>query len=741
MADVGRPKRIVLYGTRLQTHAMRTIRRVLLLLSTPLLGTHRSWIWVWWGNAGDSIITWTDADLGAEIALSFQDAGGCGYVWEQIAKYQAHAQGFQPPHGVDEYEQLRRRSEGSQEFLQRRPAQQPTRLPEPSTSNLCRIEEVIRENSLFTREGLVVQLLHEGYLRKVLDVFRDLEDLEDGDRLKTMHAVIQNIFLLNDAGLIEAMLCEENIMDVMGALEYDPTISKKPEHRNFLKEKVMFKEVVPIHDVAIKAKIHQAYHIGYVKDVVLPRVLDDATFGTLSSMVLFNNMDVVVALHNDQDFVQTLFQKVQSYQCFGAEWLDLVGFLRELCSLARHLQPSYQTSIFNKLIQFGLFDCLGQLLDNPADQAKRHGLDILQSLMQHDPLLLKRVLLEEKGNKLFGLLIGGLTSMPKDSGIAWQVVEIVKLLLDPESSDSKDDQNKFLEFFYGMYLGRLVDMLAYESTSTEILLLIMELLSFCVQYHSIRAQYFVLQNDVFDKVLHLLLKRDKVLPVAAVRFLRACIGLKEKFYISHIISRRLFDLVMEVFQKNGHRYNLLNSVVLELLEFIKHENIAPLVAHVVECYDSMLSSIDYVETYRQLKARARENRGTFNEERQEQLKASGTGHEGREEIRRCNIEGIELQCDGQCNSGEGYDGEGKSVEIDGGDAIQTRREENNLAIPKHDRPGLQLGLVSYEDDDSDDENGAMSGLCTITGDKRLIGDAEIVEPESEKKSRKENGCV
>lgn len=115
---------------------------------------------------------------------------------------------------------------------------------------------------------------------------------------------------------------------------------------------VVFKEVVPISDRGVVAKIHQSYRLGcamlccaalchticgpagrlsaavlpvvgrvmhththtrsqptnarpsppprhpatppsrYVKDVVLPRVLDDATFATLSSLILFNNVEV-----------------------------------------------------------------------------------------------------------------------------------------------------------------------------------------------------------------------------------------------------------------------------------------------------------------------------------------------------------------------------------------------------------------------------------------------------------------
>lgn len=48
--------------------------------------------------------------------------------------------------------------------------------------------------------------------------------------------------------------------------------------------------------------------MGYLKDVVLPRALDDATFATLSSLMLFNNMEVLMALHQDRDFFPELFR-------------------------------------------------------------------------------------------------------------------------------------------------------------------------------------------------------------------------------------------------------------------------------------------------------------------------------------------------------------------------------------------------------------------------------------------------
>ena len=51
----------------------------------------------------------------------------------------------------------------------------------------------------------------------------------------------------------------------MGALEYDPELPQRQRHREFLQQNVVFKEVVPISDPAVRAKIHQTYRMGYLK--------------------------------------------------------------------------------------------------------------------------------------------------------------------------------------------------------------------------------------------------------------------------------------------------------------------------------------------------------------------------------------------------------------------------------------------------------------------------------------------
>ncbi len=54
---------------------------------------------------------------------------------------------------------------------------------------------------------------------------QDMEDLEDEGGLAAMHTSVRGAIMLNDTGLLEAMLAEQNVMDVIGALECDPYVT------------------------------------------------------------------------------------------------------------------------------------------------------------------------------------------------------------------------------------------------------------------------------------------------------------------------------------------------------------------------------------------------------------------------------------------------------------------------------------------------------------------------------------
>lgn len=78
-----------------------------------------------------------------------------------------------------------------------------------------------------------------------------------------------------------------------------------------------------------------------------------------------------------------------------------------------------------------------------------------------------------------------------------------------------------------------------------------------------------------------------------------------KFYFlsRHIVKGNLFAPVVEALIRNNGRYNLLDSAILDLFEFIKSEDIKSLCTYVVENFTKIFDQIEYVQTFKHLKAR------------------------------------------------------------------------------------------------------------------------------------------
>ena len=56
---------------------------------------------------------------------------------------------------------------------------------------------------------------------------------------------------------------------------------------------------------------------------------------------------------------------------------------------------------------------------------------------------------------------------------------------------------------------------------------------------------------------------------AALRLFRKVVGLKDDFYNRYLIKGDLFKPLIESFLRNGTKYNLLNSAMIELFEFMR----------------------------------------------------------------------------------------------------------------------------------------------------------------------------
>ena len=189
-------------------------------------------------QGGDTIITWTDPDINTDIALSFQEAVGCNYIWEQIKSVQMTYAKNEREHGqlpgrmrrgaVDEYEFGSAPSDG---FYQDSGRQGPQRVAPAELGNLEELVSVVADCSPFAREKIASLVMRKGYLRQLLDLFKMCEDLEDRTGLALMYRLVKGLVLLNDANLFDELLRDDNVMDVVGALEYECLVEEFTRER------------------------------------------------------------------------------------------------------------------------------------------------------------------------------------------------------------------------------------------------------------------------------------------------------------------------------------------------------------------------------------------------------------------------------------------------------------------------------------------------------------------------------
>ncbi|KAF9174417.1 Platinum sensitivity protein [Mortierella sp. AD010] len=194
----------------------------------------------------DTLIVWTE-DNGEDLALSFQEAEGCGEIWENIIEVQQHYAEdlFSDPSDVN--------GVGSGEF---------TTLPNPELSNLAEIENMLKEaqNELSEKEKLAAFIIMDSYIDKLFPILEACEDLESRSDLNLLHGIMLGIIMLNDIAVIQYILKDEVIIGCLGMLEYDPELGdNKEDYREFLTKRTKYKQIVPINDPDVEQKIHQAF--------------------------------------------------------------------------------------------------------------------------------------------------------------------------------------------------------------------------------------------------------------------------------------------------------------------------------------------------------------------------------------------------------------------------------------------------------------------------------------------------
>ncbi|XP_038178563.1 serine/threonine-protein phosphatase 4 regulatory subunit 3B isoform X3 [Arvicola amphibius] len=427
-------------------------------------------------------------------------------------------------------------------------------LPTCELSKLEEIADLVTSvlSSPIRREKLALALENEGYIKKLLQLFQACEDLENTEGLHHLYEIIRGILFLNKATLFE-------------------------EDEKFLSE-------------------------------VFAQLTDEAT---------------------DDD-----------------KRRELVNFFKEFCAFSQTLQPQNRDAFFKTLAKLGILPALEIVMGMDDLQVRSAATDIFSYLVEFSPSMVREFVMQEAQQSDDDILLINVVieqmicDTDPELGGAVQLMGLLRTLIDPENmlaTTNKTEKSEFLNFFYNHCMHVLTaplltntsedkcekdHLLGSNKTSTicpdnyqtaQLLALILELLTFCVEHHTYHIKNYIMNKDLLRRVLVLMNSKHTFLALCALRFMRRIIGLKDEFYNRYITKGNLFEPVINALLDNGTRYNLLNSAVIELFEFIRVEDIKSLTAHIVENFYKALESIEYVQTFKGLKTKYEQEKDRQNQ--------------------------------------------------------------------------------------------------------------------------------
>lgn len=589
----------------------------------------------------ETLIVWSEGE-NYDLALSFQEKAGCDEIWEKICQ----VQGKDP--SVEFTQDIVEESEDERCFDDINETVPAIDLPACEIGKLEEISELVSSclPSPIRREKLAVAIENEGYIKKLLNLFRMCEDLENLEGLHHLYEIFKNIFFLNKNALFELMFAEDTIFDVVGCLEFDPNVTSPKKHRQYLRSIAVFHEVIKINNAELLSKIHQTYRVQYIQEVVLPTptLFEENMLSTLSSYIFFNKNEIVTQLQEDEKFLTELFNQLTDEDIEENRRKELVLFLKEFFSFSTTLQPQPRESFFKTLNNLGVLQALEVTLASENKITKSASIDILRYIVDFSPSMVREYMLQqlsstEDDTLLMNVVIEQMTcDSDPEMGGAVQLMYIIKDLLDPENMlaavNNKQEKTDFLNYFYKHCMHVLIGPLLAntvndnpereDTCSVQLLSLILELLTFCVEHHTYHIKNYILHKDLLRRILVLMKSRHTFLVLGALRFMRKIVGLKDEFYNRYIIKGNLFAPVIDALVKNNGRYNMMDSAICELFEHIRSEDIKSLSTHIVENFGHIVDKVLYVNTFKALRQKYEQQQDRQKERSQAPLENVGS---------------------------------------------------------------------------------------------------------------------
>ncbi|WFD41600.1 Platinum sensitivity protein [Malassezia psittaci] len=598
----------------------------------------------------DTLVVWTEPD-GSDMALSFQEPEGCNEIWSFLSEVQLHFfLNKDASFSSGDFDRFRNTCvDTQQDVLANFP------LPSPEPRNFALIERSLRDayqQGPAIREKTVEWLVHEDYIRKIIPHFHSAEQHEDLSTLHALYNIMKNILMLNDNVVIEHLLEDDVFHASIGMLEYNPEFpTMKADYRHFMRNHANFHQVVEFEDESVVSKIKDIYRLTYLRDVILTRILDDASVTVLSSLIFYYQSDVVNACLTQESCFDQLLAIVQN-DSPPARKHEAVLFLHQLCTMARQIQLVNRMKLFRTLVDRGMITVVEYAIKQRAALICNAGADILASTLEYDLNNVRVYLLDEvhqNQQSLFTLLSERLLQS-NSVGFQGQIAEALRILLDMQQegiintpgaqhtlSRVPGDPDGYLTWVYKQGIDHLFASLTqlptlescpkslsrFSNVSLARISHLCALLCHIISQHAFRSQYYLLTSRIAVHVGALLRAREKPLQLAAIRVFCACVTVNSQIVHRHLAEIGVIGELLQVLQQEAPKDNLVSSACLGFLEELKQSPLRLLRKHLILAHRQQ---IEQLESFASLRKCLTSFLSTDEDHQEVDVKADGDHH-------------------------------------------------------------------------------------------------------------------
>lgn len=224
-----------------------------------------------------------------------------------------------------------------------------------------------------------------------------------------------------------------------------------------------YREVIHFREPAIRVKVHQTYRLQYLKDVVLARVLDDPTFNILNSFIIFNQIDIVNYIQNEEYFLNELFRifhpqipsllpsngsevsmnTAEANQDLRKEETDerkavALLLLHQFCSMGKNIQLPMRIPLFRSLVDRSVLHPVQWAFEHTDIKIRNIGGEIFTVILDHDAGGVRGHILRQYDQGQNPTLLHRMSSMlasPLELGFRTQLAEAYRTLMDVPGAD------------------------------------------------------------------------------------------------------------------------------------------------------------------------------------------------------------------------------------------------------------------------------------------------------------------